>query len=63
MSEQWAIKVQISEDDWMYITEIAEGMDYNTPVVKTFGSKEEAKENALIWGDNVRIVKYGSTSS
>jgi len=63
MSEQWAIKVRISEDDWLYVTEIAEGMDYNTPVVKTFATKEEAKEHALIWGNNAKIIEYGITSS
>ena len=63
MSEQWAIKVQISENDWVYITEIAEGMDYNTPVIKVFSTKKEAKKHALIWGKNAKIIEYDITSS
>jgi hypothetical protein len=65
MTTQWAIKIPLSEkkDDWLYLTEITEGMDYNTPVVKTFNTKEEAKQHALIWGTKVEIVKYGKSSS
>ena len=63
---EWAIMVPF-EDDYMYVTEFAEGMDFSAPVVKTFSTREEAEQAADFWRlpgkeDLVKVVDYDSNT-
>ena len=63
---EWAIMVPF-EDDYIYVTEFAEGMDFSAPVVKTFPTKEEAEQAADFWRlpgkeDLVKVVDYDSNT-
>ena len=59
---EWAIMVPI-DDDYMYVTQFVEGMDFSTPAVKTFATQEEAERAADVWRipgkeSRVKVVKY-----
>ena len=63
---EWAIMVPF-EDDYIYVTEFAEGMDFRAPVVKTFSTQEEAEQAADFWRlpgkeDLIKVVEYDSNS-
>lgn len=63
---KWAIMV-LFDNEFMYTTEFVEGMDYNTPVVKTFDTREEAEQAADFWRlpgkeDNIKVVEYDSNT-
>ncbi len=58
----WAILVPF-DDQWLYVTELTETMDFNTTVVKTYETKDEATEAAKRWGDAAKAVKYDKSSS
>jgi len=58
----WAIMIPF-EDDYMYVTQFVEGMDYRAPVVKTFATREEAEQAADVWRISgkeslVKVVEY-----
>jgi len=64
---EWAVKVRWDDDDWLWVTELAEGMDYTTPVVKTFSTQEEAERSASLWripgkDENVKVLEYDANS-
>lgn len=51
------------DNEFMYSTELVEGMEYNTPVVKTFDTQEEAEQVADFWRlpgkeNNIKVVEY-----
>ena len=63
---EWAIMVPF-EDDYIYVTEFAEGMDFESPVVKTFSTQEEAEQAADFWRlpgkeDLIKVVEYDPNS-
>ena len=63
---EWAIMVPF-EDDHMYVTQFAEGMDFSAPVVKTFNTREEAERAADVWRipgkeSLVKVVEYDSNA-
>ena len=62
MTELWAIKVPF-DNDWLYVTEIVEGMDYHVTEVKVFFTKKEAADHSVIWGNSAKVVKYGNANS
>lgn len=58
----WAVMVRW-ETGWMWVTEVAEGMDFTTPVVKTHSTREQAERSAEMWRlpgkeENVQVVQY-----
>lgn len=59
---EWAVMVP-TDGEWMYVTEVALGMDFSVPVVKTHSTKKEAEKSALVWGENAKVVEYGKPSS
>lgn len=63
----WAIMVPIDTDDYIYVTEFVEGMDFRSPAVKTFDTQEEAERAADVWRlpdkeDLVKVVEYDSNT-
>lgn len=59
----WAIMVPLDTDDYIYVTEFVEGMDFSAPAVKTFDTPEEAERAADFWrlpGKEhlVKVVEY-----
>jgi len=59
---EWAIMVPI-EDDYMYVTQFVEGMDFSAPTVKTFATRKEAEQAADVWRipgkeSLVKVVEY-----
>lgn len=59
----WAIMVPMPEDDYVYVTEFVEGMDFHSPAVKTFSTREDAERAADFWRlpgkeDLVKVVEY-----
>ena len=61
---EWAIMVPF-EEDYIYVTELKEGMDFNAPAVKTFSTQEEAEHAADFWRlpgkeELVKVVEYDS---
>ena len=63
---EWAIMVPI-EDDYMYVTQFVEGMDFSAPTVKTFATREEAEQAADFWRipgkeSLVKVVEYDSNA-
>ena len=63
MKTQYAIKVMLSVDDWIYVTEDCKGNPWNLRV-RTFSSREAAKDWAEQVGWNVyKIVRYRKESN
>lgn len=63
---EWAIMVPF-ENDYIYVTEFVEGMDFRTPVVKTFPTQQEAERAADFWRlpgkeDFIKVVEYDSNT-
>ena len=63
---EWAVKVRW-DNGWMWVTELAEGMDYSTPVVKTHPTQEAAERAASLWRipgkeENVKVVRYDANA-
>jgi len=63
---EWAIMVPI-EDDYMYVTQFVEGMDFSAPTVKTFSTRKEAEQAADVWRipgkeSLVKVVEYDSNA-
>ena len=59
---EWAIMVPFDED-YIYVTELKEGMDFDTTEVKTFATREEAEREAEVWQvpgkeSLVKVVEY-----
>jgi len=59
---EWAIMVPFDED-YIYVTELKEGMDFDTTEVKTFATREEAERTADFWRlpgkeELVKVVEY-----
>lgn len=59
---KYAVKIMLSEDDWIYITEDTDNCFDLTPVL--FDDKELAEEFADTWRlkgkiENVRVIEYG----
>jgi hypothetical protein len=55
--------VPMSENDYVYVTEFVEGMDFSAPAVKTFDTQEEAEQAADFWRlpgkeELVKVVEY-----
>ena len=55
MKTKYAIKVMLSADDWIYLTEPDGSMFEVRPVL--FNSRQEAEEHAAIWGVS-KVVRY-----
>jgi len=60
---KWAIMVPMSENDYVYVTEFVEGMDFSAPSVKIFDTQEEAERAADFWRlpgkeELVKVVEY-----
>ena len=54
MKPKYAVKVPMSVEDYIYVTE---GKFYDTrPVL--FTSRQEAEEHAEIWGPFAKVVRY-----
>jgi len=63
---EWAIMVPF-EDDYMYVTQFVEGMDFSAHAVKTFSTREEAEQAADFWRlpgkeDLIKVVEYDTDS-
>jgi hypothetical protein len=59
--------VPMSEDDYVYVTEFVEGMDFSAPAVKIFATREEAEHAANFWRlpgkeELVKVVEYDSNA-
>ena len=59
---EWAVRVKWP-DGWMWVTELAEGMDFSTPIVKTHATREAAERSAELWRipgkeERVEVVEY-----
>jgi ferritin-like protein len=55
------------DEDYIYVTELKEGMDFDTTEVKTFPTQEEAEHAADFWRlpgkeSLVKVVEYDSNS-
>lgn len=56
MKTKYAIKVMLSKDDWIYLTEPSESTMFEVKPV-LFNSRQEAEEHAKIWGVH-KVVRY-----
>ena len=59
MKTKYAVKVMLSKDDWIYVTQPGESIMWEvTPML--FTSRQEAEEHARIWGneDVARVVRW-----
>jgi len=62
----WAIMIPF-DDDYIYVTQLSEGMDFSAPTVKTFATREEAEQAADFWRipgkeSLVKVVEYDSNA-
>jgi len=58
MKKRYAIKVMLSADDWIYITEDNGGNCWDL-VPLLFKTKKEAMEHAKIWSSrHTKVVEY-----
>lgn len=56
MKTKYAIKVMLSKDEWIYVTEPKENTMWEvTPLL--FNSRQVAEEHARIWGVS-KVVRY-----
>ena len=61
MSNKWAIKIRMGDDDWIYVTEQTDNCwDLRLVLYKTF---EQAEQAASVWRlkgkeINVKVVSY-----
>lgn len=54
---KYAVKVELSKDDWIYVTEPDGTMFELRPIL--FDTYEQAKEHAKIWKDGMtKVVRY-----
>jgi hypothetical protein len=55
---KYAVKVMLSKDDWIYVTEPDGTMFEVRPIL--FNTRELAEEHARIWGneDVARVVRW-----
>jgi len=51
---KYAVKVPFPDNDWIFVTK--EGTD--GPEIILYESREEAQEQAKIWGGNGVVVEY-----
>ena len=58
MTTKYAVKVMLSKDDWIYVTEPDGTMFEVRPIL--FNTRELAEEHAAIWGnkDVARVVRW-----
>lgn len=58
MMSKYAVKVMLSKDDWIYVTEPDGTMFEVRPIL--FNTRELAEEHARIWGneDVARVVRW-----
>lgn len=58
MKTKYAVKVMLSKDDWIYVTEPDGTMFEVRPVL--FNSRQQAEEHADIWGNKkvAKVVRY-----
>lgn len=57
MKTKYAVKVMLSKDDWIYITEPEGTMFEVRPIL--FNTRELAEEHAKIWGkDASKVVRW-----
>jgi len=55
MKTKYAIKVMLSADDWIYVTEPEGSMFELKPIL--FNSRQEAEEHAAMWGVS-KVVRW-----
>jgi len=59
MKTKYAVKVMLSKDDWIYVTQPGESTMWEVrPML--FNTRELAEEHARIWGneDVARVVRW-----
>lgn len=58
MKTKYAVKVMLSKDDWIYVTEPTGTMFEVKPVL--FDSRQEAEEHASIWGNKhvAKVIRW-----
>ena len=62
MKTRYAVKIALSVDDWIYVTEKDENTMFEVrPVL--FNTRQEAEEHAAIWRQNgrkeyIKVVRY-----
>jgi hypothetical protein len=55
---KYAVKLELAEDDWIYITEDNSNNCWEL-IVKTFDNAKDAKQFASIWKQkNTKVVEY-----
>jgi len=58
---KYAIKLELADDDWIYVTEDNSENCWDL-TVKTFDNIKDAKQFASIWkSKNTKVVEYGET--